>query len=619
MKVSLQLFRRRPTPRLFSTAVSQRRHQNHDRYHGKRSSWESSITPSLSYTSATSRRFFSYYDDVKGEEEDDGESEEDDFSSMNPWKSLLETPARAAWRATDPHPPERLLDAMEQILTDGDRTPKILKRAYGRVLTKQQDLALHRERDRRRTVNGTISSTSSRAEQDPDNIEPVYYAHEQMLANLKFRLLPNFAVTKRVLEETKSLLPSSFAPRKVIDFGIGCGAASAASLEVFNTTDSSIEWIHGIEPSHSMRECSERLLESVAAGNDDKNRTSTNPLRITFSDTLSPDTASSFDLAICAYTAMELVEWRSSLTAAALLFEKLNPNGVLVLIEPGTPDGFNSLRAIRNMLLDCCPPEDYDPDWPETCHVIAPCTHNGPCPMERHKKNFVKLGKKGYDMPQETSSGDSIDEVEDEDFDEIDWDDEYITDDDDDDEASFNHLSSSGKHYRETKAFNSSFCSFVQSMPGSEKGKGEKFSYLVVQKRLKGEVVDSDLSAFRNIKVSDMLASVHKADMQRDDRALGKLFEQARDVESLYLDAEDDDLGLELLRGDDQRQSMGRIIRAPIKKRGHVYIDYCTSPGRILRERVTKASSHVAPGIYSAARKSRWGGYWPDTSTATKK
>ena len=402
---------------------------------------------------------------------------------------------------------------------------------------------------------------------------------------------------------------------------VGTGAASAAALEVFNTTESSassIEWIHGIEPSHSMRECSERLLESVG-NNHGENRTNNSPLRITFSDTLSPDTASSFDLAICAYTAMELVEWRSSLTAAALLFEKLNPNGVLVLIEPGTPDGFNSLRAIRNMLLDCCPPEDYDPDWPETCHVIAPCTHNGPCPMERHKKNFVKLGKKGYDMPQETSSGDSIDEVEDEDFDEIDWDDEYITDDDDDDEASFNHLSSSGKHYRETKAFNSSFCSFVQSMPGSEKGKGEKFSYLVVQKRLKGEVVDSDLSAFRNIKVSDMLASVHKADMQRDDRALGKLFEQARDVESLYLDAEDDDLGLELLRGDDQRQSMGRIIRAPIKKRGHVYIDYCTSPGRILRERVTKASSHVAPGIYSAARKSRWGGYWPDTSTATKK
>ncbi|MGK3737688.1 MAG: hypothetical protein ACI90V_004535, partial [Bacillariaceae sp.] len=33
----------------------------------------------------------------------------------------------------------------------------------------------------------------------------------------------------------------------------------------------------------------------------------------------------------------------------------------------------------------------------------------------------------------------------------------------------------------------------------------------------------------------------------------------------------------------------------------------------IIRSRVTKAASNsVAPGIYGAARKSRWGGFWPD-------
>merc|ERR1711937_666526 len=90
------------------------------------------------------------------------------------------------------------------------------------------------------------------------------------------------------------------------------------------------------------------------------------------------------------------------------------------MIEPGTPDGFNSIRAVRNMLLDCCPPHDQDFEWEDRCHIIAPRTHNGRCPMERHKKNFFShkkpIGKLGYDLPQERkddemdSEGDNSDD-----------------------------------------------------------------------------------------------------------------------------------------------------------------------------------------------------------------
>ena len=86
----------------------------------------------------------------------------------------------------------------------------------------------------------------------------------------------------------------------------------------------------------------------------------------------------------------------------------------MVLVEPGTPDGFSILRSVRTMLLECCPPEEVqrrkrsnnddraengirlegegDPDqdhWHEECQVIAPFTHNGRCPMSRHKMNYV--------------------------------------------------------------------------------------------------------------------------------------------------------------------------------------------------------------------------------------
>ena len=31
-----------------------------------------------------------------------------------------------------------------------------------------------------------------------------------------------------------------------------------------------------------------------------------------------------------------------------------------------------------------------DDAWPEECHVIAPCTHNGTCPMSRHQRDHGK-------------------------------------------------------------------------------------------------------------------------------------------------------------------------------------------------------------------------------------
>jgi hypothetical protein len=51
------------------------------------------------------------------------------------------------------------------------------------------------------------------------------------------------------------------------------------------------------------------------------------------------------------YTATELPGVASNLTAAAFCGKTENPNGVFVMIEPGTPDGFHSIRSVRTMLL----------------------------------------------------------------------------------------------------------------------------------------------------------------------------------------------------------------------------------------------------------------------------
>ena len=504
--------------------------------------------------------------------------------SSHPWKNLLLAPARAAWRVTDTNLPKSLMESYQRILDQGERTPKQLKRVHQKILSKHKELADQRERERRRLVNGKYNRVKD--SQEETSVHPVYYGNNEALATLSHRLLPTYAITKRILEECQSLLgPGSWEPNRILDFGIGCGSSSLAALSLFD----SVEWIHGIDPSQPMRDCSSQLIEGMTSERD------VSP-RVTFSTTLPADSASSagntasFDLALCAYTATDLPDIMSTLAAAAIMFEKLKPGGLFVMIEPGTPDGFNSIRSVRNMLLDCCPPDDPDFEWAERCHIIAPCTHNGSCPMERHKKNFVKKGKLGHDLPQLLEEEGSENKV---------------TSHDDEGTLSDNTLAS------ETEAFNSSFCSFVQTIPNSESG--EKFSYIVAQKRIAGQQDEQSLDSFKYDNLTDLLGRAQAAAAQEDNNVAMQAFKLAQNLESRYLDSEEDNYGLELVRGDSKRERMGRIIRAPIKKKGHIYIDYCAEPGRIIRNRISKATSNnTAPGIYSAARKSRWGGFWPN-------
>jgi ribosomal protein RSM22 (predicted rRNA methylase) len=564
--------------------------------------------------------------------EDEGDFDENDDGALQPWKKLLEIPGRAAWRVSDPHPPDHLVNSMHQILDDGDRTTKQLRRSHRKVLAIHNDLAEMRERERRRLVNDPSSGNARSGfvmDHDENSISPVYYGFDETLATLKHRLIPNYAITKRVLSECQSLLGGTLSgkwkPKRIVDYGIGCGSATAAAIDLFGLDEGCdvVEWVHGIEPSLPMRECSQRLIEGMVQSHASTTQTMARPPRVTYSNSLTlsqdgDDASGSFDLALFAYTATDLADVTSCMAAAALLFDKLKPNGIFVMIEPGTPDGFNSIRAVRNMLLDCCPPDDPEFEWDERCHILAPCTHNGSCPMERHKKNFSKQRwKLGHDVLQDS-------------MDDLDFEDERIGKQshsyereesiDSNAESDEDFVELSGP-FAQTEAFNSSFCSFVQHVPGDAARKGEKFSYLVAQKKKFSEPLDAALAetdAFRDYNLTETLAQAFDAAETEDDKVALATFRKVQEMRTQYLESEDDELGLELIRGTAKRRSMGRIVRAPIKKKGHVYIDYCAAPGRIVRSRTTKAmSNNIAPGMFGAARKSRWGGLWPDLSQAS--
>ncbi|KAL3776870.1 hypothetical protein ACHAW5_009518 [Stephanodiscus triporus] len=703
--------------------------------------------------------------------------------------------------------------------------------------------------------------------------KPVAYGPEQAMTNLKYRFGSNYSIVRRVLAEVQSLLGGegggggggggrdrhggrrSFRPRRVLDFGSGVGSSGAAALDVFGVgrsmsgggggrtktdddADDGIDWIHSIDASQCMRETTEKVLKSVLEGSpweneggirDDNAGEEEELMLAEYERLLFHDEGSkNRELRRLERRRRRMESVPASLAAAALLWEKLAPNGVLVFVEPGTPDGFGMLRSVRSMLLECCsPPEvkerrkrnmatataamkqsmaekeanddeihdvsdepllssdgddDNDDDtWPEECHVIAPCTHNGTCPMSRHQRNHVKRNTRfakyeaaepkeevegnrtgedeieggnddeeegsfqdlldewddmtegqreelkmmlggGEDMSDEEAkamleymeSMDSDEENEEDEDDEdnvqdstrVDSDDDDDDDDDVGDDQEYYDIDEGAKRNEptskkssiiaKTDVFGTSFCSFVHNFPGgTTRKRGEKFTYLVVQKRVMddehGRVVSNAMAApsrhpesLDEIDIVEVLSkSIHHAQKLKREQLQKRLrqrrygadgddgqeeetpahsyhkdqshylLQKAVEVEAQFLNSTVDSLGLEMLHGDERRRGWGRLIRAPLKRRGHVLLDYCSAgcgggnggcskngstnddddlattdghdrpdgtQGRITRHKVSRGwSARSAPGCYSAARKARWGGLWPDLSERVKR
>jgi ribosomal protein RSM22 (predicted rRNA methylase) len=72
------------------------------------------------------------------------------------------------------------------------------------------------------------------------------------------------------------------------------------------------------------------------------------------------------DVVIAAYAIAELDDASAACAVDAALAQAAH---AVVLVEPGTPDGFARIRAARERLLA------------QGAHIVAPCPHGGPCPM----------------------------------------------------------------------------------------------------------------------------------------------------------------------------------------------------------------------------------------------
>jgi ribosomal protein RSM22 (predicted rRNA methylase) len=193
------------------------------------------------------------------------------------------------------------------------------------------------------------------------------------LAYLVTRLPATYAVAAAVLAEVRAAAPG-FAPAALLDAGAGPGTVTWAARETWpalaqaTLTDSNAAFL----------DLARKLVPDAQFLA--RNLTAAEPLPAA-------------DLVVAGYVLAEIAVPSS---VVAKLYAATTD--ILVLIEPGTPAGFDRIRDARAQLID------------QGANILAPCTHANVCPMtgsdwchfnQRLPRSRDHLQTKGANVPYE--------------------------------------------------------------------------------------------------------------------------------------------------------------------------------------------------------------------------
>lgn len=173
-------------------------------------------------------------------------------------------------------------------------------------------------------------------------------------AYLVQRMPATFAAVSAAMESAAIATPA-FAPRTLLDVGCGPGTAAWAAAETWP----SISAATLVDSNRHFLNAADRLASAAPDALRNAMRTLAD---VTRTDLPLPKA----DLVTTTYALAELRE-----TDRADFVQRLwdAATGMLLIVEPGTPDGFERLRASRKALIGA------------GAEIAAPCPHNAPCPI----------------------------------------------------------------------------------------------------------------------------------------------------------------------------------------------------------------------------------------------
>ena len=173
-------------------------------------------------------------------------------------------------------------------------------------------------------------------------------------------------------------------------------------------------------------------------------------------------------------------------------------------------------------------------------------------------------------------------------------------------------------HDKECPLRPGAWCSFSQRVhsPIVRKAGEEKFSYVVIQRAMKSTTANTNSAESIGSAldwVVDSEISGDPAVMERrnsNPTPLQVLRDAARTPkgkEPEVLQSVDWDSYEPMLR----REEWSRVLRSPLKKKGHVVMDLCGPDGNLQRATTTRKTIPRVPALYAGLRKTHWGGLYP--------
>lgn len=173
------------------------------------------------------------------------------------------------------------------------------------------------------------------------------------LAYALVRMPATYAAVRACLTQAATVL-AAFAPESILDVGAGPGTASWAAIEAWP----SLRRVHWIDRNETLLALAHTLCTAPGAPQID--------VSVTAGDLASAlAKVGGADVVLANYALAEIA------TAAAVLARLWELTGrLLVLVEPGTANGFQRVLAYRTYLLG------------QGATILAPCSHEGGCPLK---------------------------------------------------------------------------------------------------------------------------------------------------------------------------------------------------------------------------------------------
>jgi ribosomal protein RSM22 (predicted rRNA methylase) len=172
------------------------------------------------------------------------------------------------------------------------------------------------------------------------------------LAYAVVRMPATYAAVSAALTQTAAIIPD-FAPRTLLDIGAGPGTASWAARDAWPSLRQA-----------SLIDANPRLLALATAFGEAAPDLALSTTRDNLAAALCA--AAAADVVLASYVLAEMPGGALAGTLERLwsLSERL-----LIIVEPGTPDGFKRILACRDALIA------------RGAQIVAPCSHEGRCPL----------------------------------------------------------------------------------------------------------------------------------------------------------------------------------------------------------------------------------------------